>query len=217
MRTLFVAPRYYPHIGGVEYVVKSVAERLAGRGHEVMVLCGESGMEKPKEELINGVHLVKWPIYAPGDAYYIPRMRYMLKNWLLNTARENDVVHFHSVHSVLAMYSLRALRDSRVCKVLTPYYHGTGHTFFRRLLWGSWRTYVRRLLRFVDVVHTVSRLEAQLVKKDFKVDAIPIENGVDEWVLDLQCIVDELKGIRIFIGLRTSSKYLTPIMDLILN
>jgi len=28
MRVLYIAPSYYPHIGGVEYVVKSVAERL---------------------------------------------------------------------------------------------------------------------------------------------------------------------------------------------
>ncbi|MEM2293537.1 MAG: glycosyltransferase family 4 protein [Nitrososphaerota archaeon] len=181
-----MVPRYHPHIGGVEYVVKSVAERLAGRGHEVVVLCGESNIEKPCEELVNGVCVMRWPVYAPGDAYHVPRMRYMLKNWLLNTARESDVVHFHSVHSVLAMYSLRVLRDSRMRKVLTPYYHGTGHTFFRRLLWRGWRTYIRGLLRFVDVVHTVSRLEAQLVKRDFKVDAIPIENGVDEWILDIQ-------------------------------
>jgi len=29
MRILFVLATYYPHIGGVEYVVKSIAERLA--------------------------------------------------------------------------------------------------------------------------------------------------------------------------------------------
>jgi glycosyltransferase involved in cell wall biosynthesis len=36
MRILLIAPSYYPHIGGVEYVVKSVAERLARAGHEVV-------------------------------------------------------------------------------------------------------------------------------------------------------------------------------------
>ncbi|MEM0172804.1 MAG: glycosyltransferase, partial [Thermoproteota archaeon] len=44
MRLLYVVPRYYPNVGGVEYVVKSVAERLARRGHEVTVLCGEPGI-----------------------------------------------------------------------------------------------------------------------------------------------------------------------------
>jgi glycosyltransferase involved in cell wall biosynthesis len=40
MRIVYVAPSYYPWIGGVEYVVKSVAERLAKMGHEVMVVAG---------------------------------------------------------------------------------------------------------------------------------------------------------------------------------
>jgi glycosyltransferase involved in cell wall biosynthesis len=35
MRILFIAPSYYPHIGGVEYVVKSVAEKLTKAGHKV--------------------------------------------------------------------------------------------------------------------------------------------------------------------------------------
>ncbi|MEM4977161.1 MAG: glycosyltransferase family 4 protein [Desulfurococcaceae archaeon] len=185
MRALFVVPRYHPHIGGVEYVVKSVAERLAGRGHEVVVLCGESNIEKPCEELVNGVCVMRWPVYAPGDAYHVPRMRYMLKNWLLNTARESDVVHFHSVHSVLAMYSLRVLRDSRVRKVLTLHYHGTGHTLFRRFLWRGWRVFVKSALQSVDVVHTVSNTEAQYVARDFCVKSLTIEHGVEEWLSNI--------------------------------
>ncbi len=186
MRILFVTSRYYPHVGGVEYVVKSVAERLVRRGYNVSVLCGESGLDTSKEEWVNGVRVVRWPVLAPGGAYHIPRMRSRLKKMLLDSAKDYDVIHFHSVHGVLAMYSLRVLRNSRVRKVLTPYYHGTGHTLLRRVLWRGWRTYIRGLLRFADVVHTVSRLEAQLVKRDFKVDAIPIENGVDEWILNIQ-------------------------------
>jgi len=75
MRLLYVAPRYYPHIGGVEYVVKSVAERLAKRGHEVIVLCGEPGIDSPREEWINNVHVVRWSIWASGDIYHFPRMK----------------------------------------------------------------------------------------------------------------------------------------------
>ena len=37
MRVLFVAPSYYPHIGGVEYVVKSIAERLTRADHETSI------------------------------------------------------------------------------------------------------------------------------------------------------------------------------------
>ena len=38
MHMIFIAPSYYPHIGGVEYVVKSVAERLAKADHEANII-----------------------------------------------------------------------------------------------------------------------------------------------------------------------------------
>ena len=185
MKVMFVVASYHPHIGGVEYVVKSVAERLVKRGHDVTVLCGEPSVDDPREEWVNGVRVIRWPVWAPGGAYHIPRLRGRLRSWLSKAAREHDVVHFHSVHSVLTVYSLNALKERGARKVLTPYYHGTGHTAFRRLLWRGWRSYVRRMLRSVHAVHTVSKLEAQLVEKDFRVEAVPIENGVDEWILNV--------------------------------
>ncbi|MEM5821830.1 MAG: glycosyltransferase [Ignisphaera sp.] len=117
MKLLYVAPRYYPSVGGVEYVVKSVAERLALRGHEVTVLCGEPGIGEPREEWINGVHVVKWPVWAPGGAYHFPRMRSALEQWLLNSARESDAVHFHSVHNVFTIHSLSISRNGSLRKV----------------------------------------------------------------------------------------------------
>jgi len=185
MRVMFVVSHYYPYTGGVEYVVKSVAERLVKRGHDVTVLCGESNIDNPMEEWINGVHVFRWPVWAPGDAYHIPRMRGKLKSWLLNTVKGCDVVHFHSIHSVLTVYSIDVLKNCGARRVLTPYYHGAGHTLFRRLLWRGWMAHVKGALRFVHAVHTVSRLEAQLVNRDFMVKAFPIENGVDEWILKL--------------------------------
>jgi len=38
MRIVYVAPSYHPWFGGIEYIVKSVAERLAKMGHEVTVV-----------------------------------------------------------------------------------------------------------------------------------------------------------------------------------
>jgi glycosyltransferase involved in cell wall biosynthesis len=185
MRVLFIAPSYYPHIGGVEYVVKSVAERLTKAGHETIVVAGEPSTDKPREDIVEGVRVVRWPIWSPGSAYHIPRRRSELEKLLKELARGADVVHVHNVHSVLSMYSLRVVKQVGVRVVVTPYYHGTGHTVFRRFLWVFWRRIVKNLLKGC-VVHTVSRLEARLVEKDFGVSAIPIENGVEEWVRDLK-------------------------------
>jgi len=59
MRIALVAPSYYPSIGGVEYVVKSIAERLARMGHEVAVVAGDSGAGEPREEEVNSVKTIR--------------------------------------------------------------------------------------------------------------------------------------------------------------
>jgi glycosyltransferase involved in cell wall biosynthesis len=186
MNLLFVTPGYYPHVGGVEYVVKSVAERLVKSGHNVTVLCGEPSINSPREEDINSVHVFKWPVWAPGNAYHIPEMMSKLKNWLLNIVRECDAIHFHNIHSVLSVCSLYFLKNCKVHKVLTPHYHSTGHTAFRRILWQSWKRYVKRALDYVDLVHTVSDLESKLMFKDFKVDSVIIGHGVEEWLSEIK-------------------------------
>jgi len=188
MRILYVTPTYYPRIGGVEYVVKSVAERLAKSGHEVVVLSGEPEIGKPYEEGINEIRVVRWPTWTPRGAYHFPRKRSKLESTLRELLRDVDVVHLHNAHAVFPVWiglKLRGLGFSgRI--VVTPYYHGSGHTVLRRILWAPWRSAVGRLLRSVDVVTTVSKLEARLVREHFGVEAVAIENGVDEAVLEYE-------------------------------
>jgi glycosyltransferase involved in cell wall biosynthesis len=184
MRILFIAPSYYPHIGGVEYVVKSVAERLTKTDHGTIVVAGEPSTDKPYEE-VDDVKVIMWPVWSPGNAYHVPRKRSDLEKLLRELARQVDVVHVHSVHGVFFMYSLRVIKQVGVRVVVTPYYHGPGRTVFRRFLWVFWRRYVRCLLKGCTV-HTVSKLEARLVKKDFDVNAISIENDVEKWVRKLR-------------------------------
>lgn len=38
MRVLMVSASYYPYIGSIEYIVKSIAEKPAKMGHEITVL-----------------------------------------------------------------------------------------------------------------------------------------------------------------------------------
>lgn len=187
MKILFVSPRYYPYIGGVEYVVKSIAERLTRLGHEVTVLSGDPRIRVKREEELNGVYVIRWPTYTPGDAYYIPRRISSFTNMVKELVKSHDVLHIHNVHTVLLYFVWKSLKDKRsdikVC--ITPYYHGKGHTPLRSMLWKPWRLLVKKILKESDVVHTVSKLEARLVEKDFGVNAVVIENGVEEYVLKL--------------------------------
>jgi len=225
MRILLATPSYYPNIGGVEYVVKSIAERLAALGHETTVVTGDPKADKPREEEINGVHVIRWPTWAPGGAYHIPKERGQLRSLLEKLLNDADAVHVHSAHAVLTVWAAAAARriSPGVRIVFTPYYHGTGHTPIRKLLWIYWRRHIRKLITTIDVVHTVSKLEAQLIQQDFGRHAIPIENGVEEAVKTLSWKpenyamysgrVEKYKNIHIFAKIiqRLNTKYRTEL------
>ena len=185
MRMVYVTPSYSPRIGGVEYVAKSVAERLAKMGHEVTVVTGEPGAEKPREEEINGVRVIRWPTWAPSGAYHIPKKRDQLRNLLQKLLNDADAVHVHSAHAVLTVWAAAAARrinpDVRI--VFTPHYHGTGHSALRRLLWIPWRRYVARAVEAADAIHAVSPREAQLLKSHYpqsRDKTVVVPNGVEE-------------------------------------
>ena len=185
MKILIVAPRYYPHVGGVEYVVKSIAESLAKLGHEITVLVGEPNNKKRLEEYVNGAYVIRWPTLAPSDAYHIPKKRDQLRSLLRKLLNDIDVVHIHSAHAVLTVWAAAAARriNPGVRIVFTPHYHGTGHSALRRLLWIPWRRYVAHAVEAADAIHAVSPREAGLLESHYpqsrgKIAVIP--NGVEE-------------------------------------
>lgn len=84
--------KYYPpHIGGIEFHVRDLAEGLVAAGHNVKVLVANDGPEMVLET-INGVQVMRLPRgfeaastpIAAGFARYLRR-----------AARECDIVHFH--------------------------------------------------------------------------------------------------------------------------
>jgi len=188
MHMIFIAPSYYPHIGGVEYVVKSIVERLTKAGHETVVVAGEPSTDKPREDVVEGVKVIRRPVWSPGNAYHIPRKGSELEKLLKELAKQVDVVHVHSVHSIFTVYAGLVIADSSTSPriVVTPHYHGTGHTFVRRVLWTFWRWRVAELLNKASAVHAVSRREASILVSHYpeaRSKIVVIPNGVDEDVL----------------------------------
>ena len=201
MRILLATPSYYPNIGGVEYVVKSIAERLAALGHKTTVVTGDPKADKPREEEINGVRVIRWPTWAPSGAYHIPRMRSQLRSLLQKLLNDADAVHIHSAHAVLTVWALAAARrinpDVRI--VFTPHYHGTGHSALRRLLWIPWRRYVAHAVEAIDAIHAARTCEAQLLKSHYPQASnktVVIPNGIDEDVFGYKWHRQRLHDIR---------------------
>ena len=134
MKILFVTPRYYPAIGGVEYVVQSIAEELSKQRHEVVIYTLDHTNGKlPKKDVINNVLVRRYLGLSPQEAYHIPSPKIMLDI----IASEADIIHIHSVHAMLTTLTLGIINkhQRRVNKViLSPHYIGESKSPLRQIL-----------------------------------------------------------------------------------
>ena len=182
MNILIVSPQYYPFIGGVEYVVKSTAERLSKVGYNVTVLCGGKTME---ETVINDVKVIRWPVFSPNNAYHIPLKIYKLKELLKKLIIDVDVVHIHNFHSVFPIWVGKNIwkLKKNIKLVATGHYLVTGQSTLRNLLWLFWKKYLKDFIKIVDIIHAVGRLEGERIVGSFpeaKNKLKVIVNGVEE-------------------------------------
>ena len=91
MRILMVNKYYPPHVGGIEFHVRDLAEGLVQAGHEVRVLVCNN--EKTyKEEEMNGVEVVRLP--RDFEKASTP-VSFFFRKTLARFADEADLVHFH--------------------------------------------------------------------------------------------------------------------------
>jgi len=169
-----VCPRYSPDIGGVETDVKEISERLVLEGHEVEVITTDPSGKLKKSDIINGVKVIRFRSFAPGNAYFFaPHIYTYLKN------HHYDVIHAHSYHAFPALFA--ALSERKKKFVFSPYYHRGGHTPFRNLLHRPYKFFGKMIFSRADTVICISEYEKKLVESDFNVigKTIKIPNGIN--------------------------------------
>jgi len=95
MKTVHVAPFYAPVIGGVEEVVKRVAEHMVRRGYDVYVVTynrlrhGGVG-SLPRYEVVNGVHVIRLrPDFIWSHGSYSSELPVVIREL------KPDIVHVH--------------------------------------------------------------------------------------------------------------------------
>ena len=62
MRILFALTYYRPHVSGLTIYVERLARELANRGHAVTVLTSQYEPQFPREEIVDGVRVVRAPV-----------------------------------------------------------------------------------------------------------------------------------------------------------
>lgn len=119
LKILFCILYYLPHRTGMPIYVQRIGEELVRRGHEVTVLCVKHQPYLKRDEIVNGVRIVRlWAPPIPISRGMIMPM-YPIAAYLL--MRTHDVV---SVHTPMLETALLSVLASMTGKKTIPTHHG---------------------------------------------------------------------------------------------
>jgi glycosyltransferase involved in cell wall biosynthesis len=174
LRVAMVTPGYPPDAGGVEVHTGALATELRALGVDVRVLTARRGLASPRSELVDGVPVRAFPALATTAVSASAR----LVGAGLAAFVGADLVHVHGYHAASAV---SALTGFAAPVVLTPHYHGGGHTPVAELLHTGYRYVGRGIVRAARAVICVSEAERSALVADMPGAAprtVVIPNGV---------------------------------------
>ncbi len=120
MKILFALTYYRPHVSGLTIYVQRLAETLAARGHTITVLTSQYEKNLPSEETINGVRVVRVPVwFRVSKGTIMPS--YML--YALPELRNHDVVAMNLPNTPFEAFFLPFLARFVVRRPITATYH----------------------------------------------------------------------------------------------
>ena len=211
MRVVHVAPFYEPVVGGVEEVVKRVAEFLAMRGYDVFVVTynrlrqGGAG-SLPMYENIDGVHVIRLrPDFTWSHGSYSSELPAVLREL------RPDIVHVHVWRHPYVFQVAKLKRRLGFKAVLH------GHAPFHKLsqlglvTWLYHRfvdTFLINYLKLYDAYIALTPYEAEkAVQLGLKKDkAIIISNGVSEDNCRKDDATDRDESVVLYLGRLSKAK-----------
>jgi len=170
-----VSPRCPLYSGGIERVISETSKRLVQKGYNIRIYStaissGLLGLHK-----IDNVEMKNYLAFAPFNAYYVPSPLMMI-----NLLKETDtILHIHGIHDVTA-FAGYCKKSNKL--VVSPYYHGGGHSRFTDTLWILYKSLIKKVLFEANAIIVNSNIQKKLLLRDFH---IPIEkmhlvyDGVD--------------------------------------
>jgi glycosyltransferase involved in cell wall biosynthesis len=92
MRILIVLTYYRPHYSGLTIYTERLAKALAARGHQVTVLTSQFSQDLPRDEVVDGVHVIRLPVaFRISKGVIMPSMPFRARQ----EARAADIVNLH--------------------------------------------------------------------------------------------------------------------------
>ena len=178
MRVLFVLENYYPHIGGVEVVFKTLAEGLAARGHTVDIITHQLKNTK-RFERINGVKVHRVPSFF--SRYWFTLLGVPKA---VQLARKADIIHTTTFNGAFPAWLAAKLRGKKCVITIHEVWQGKWQSYTEM---GGLSAAVHNLLekciyllnfdKYVSVSHSTQK---QLLGVGIKKNrATVVYNGVD--------------------------------------
>ncbi|MFP3241351.1 MAG: glycosyltransferase family 4 protein [Caldivirga sp.] len=194
MRIVHVIHHYWPVVGGIENVVKALAEGMVKLGHEVHVVTSTYGAkDRPRKEVVNGVH-----VHRVGSVRFgYPDLTYPL-DYPIDLLKSADVVHGHSQNSLFTVKIIEKAKELEV-KTVTHFMavdalsdHPNSLVRLLGPLYGKWT--VLRTIRSSDARLVKSLRDKEMLKSRYGIDAVYVPDGVDEELLNTPNKAEEFKA-----------------------
>lgn len=182
-RILLVCHYYSPHVGGIESVVQTEAERLAALGHEVTVV---TSAERSSTRVENGVRVVRvraWNGFEDHIGVPFPVFSPRLLIAAVRLARRADIVHVHDCFYLSSWTAGIAASLARRPLVLSQHVAMVEHPSvliraIQKTVYGTMgRLLVRQARRVFVINEYVARFAAGLGAGPGKI--VVLSNGVD--------------------------------------
>lgn len=109
MKILQSLSYYDPYISGVTQYCKVLAEKLVARGYESSVICGQHQATLPKQEMLNGVKVVRVPVLLKLSRGII-MPTWGLKVWQLMKRHDVVIVHLPQIEGILTALIAKLFR-----------------------------------------------------------------------------------------------------------
>ncbi len=200
MRILFVLENYYPNVGGVETLFKSLAESLANDGHQITVLTNRFSKDLKPRETLNKVNIIRPSLY---NRYLFTLLAFFP---IILQGRKHDLIHTTSYNaglpSILAGLVIKK-------KVIITFHEVWGELWYKLPYFGripAWThsTFEKLLLKlpftkFIAVSKfTADRLYENGISED---KMVQIYNGINYDKMTTNLIPNEPKNNRfLFFG-----------------
>ena len=185
MNILFILENYYPNIGGVETLFKSLCEALAKSGHKITVYTNKFDSTLKSKEEINGVKIIRAPF---GNRYL-----FTFFGWLgaIKYSKGVNFIHTTSYNAAVPAFIAGVLRRK---KVIITFHEVWGKLWFTLPYMNKFSLFLHysfeQLLlklpfhRFIGVSNTTSSRLKESGVNPSKIHTIL--NGIDYSLIDSQ-------------------------------